>query len=250
MAAQARLDREFASPAISFLLLDSSGSVLAQRWPEGVETPIPVGSLVKPFLAIAYGEQHGDEFPSVRCQGTKSRCWYPPGHGRLGLKDALAHSCNTYFLHLSESLDRPLATQTLARYGLHGPDAKAANDNLAGLGDGWREAPITLARAYLKLAGDHDNRDEALVREGMMAAASYGTARTLDRSLGANAILAKTGTAACMHRPRTSADGFAVAIYPAAQPRLILLVREDGKTGASTAMTAAAMLRALGVLAP
>src|SRR4051812_8000691 len=53
------LTRDFTDPNVSFLLLDArSGSVLASRW-DHPDAPIPMGSLVKPFTALAYGEQHG-----------------------------------------------------------------------------------------------------------------------------------------------------------------------------------------------
>ena len=245
IAAQAKLDRDFPSPALSFLLLDSSGSVLAQRWPEGVDTPLPFGSLVKPFLAAAWADQNRGEFPTVRCEGTRSHCWYPPGHGRLGIKDAIAYSCNAYFLHLAANIDRKRATRVFVHYGLQGPDEKAAPENLAGLGDEWRETPVALLRAYLVLLRERSSNGESLIAQGMAASASYGTAKALDRLLGASAAWAKTGTAPCTHRPRAAADGFTVAIYPQAQPRLILLVRVHGETGAASATTAAALLHAL-----
>lgn len=245
VAAQAKLDRDFPSPALSFLLLDSSGSMLAQRWPEGLETPLPFGSLVKPFLAEAWAEQHPEGFPSARCEGTRSRCWYPPGHGRLELKDAIAYSCNAYFLRLAESIDRNRADRVFTRYGLHGPDGNAASDSLAGLGDQWRETPIALLRAYLTLVRGPSVDSPAIIVQGMQASASYGTAKALDQFLGANAVLGKTGTAPCTHLPHATADGFTVAIYPEVQPRLILLVRVHGETGALSAATAAAMLHSL-----
>ena len=245
VAAQAMLDRDFPSSTLSFLLLDSSGRELVQRWPEGINTPIPIGSLVKPFLAAAWAEQHTEGFPTVRCEGTKSRCWYPPGHGRLEIKDAIAYSCNTYFLHLAADLDRERADSVFARYGLQGPGEKAESESLAGLGDQWRETPLALLRAYLALVHERGAGSPTIIMQGMQASASYGTAKALDRLLGANAVLSKTGTAPCTHRPRATADGFTVAIYPHAQPRLILLVRQHGETGAASAATAAAILRAL-----
>ena len=81
-AAKATLVRNFASPDISYLLMDASGNVLAERWPSK-SPPLAVspGSLVKPFLAIAYGEQYGGEFHTVHCMGARSRCWLPEGYG-------------------------------------------------------------------------------------------------------------------------------------------------------------------------
>jgi cell division protein FtsI/penicillin-binding protein 2 len=243
-AAQAVLDRNFADKKISYILLDASGAVLAERWPD--EEAISPGSLVKPFLAVAYGEQHGGLFPTVRCLGTRSRCWLPAGHGNLGLEEAIAQSCNAYFLHLASQLDREVAAQSFAHYGLNGPAVDAGNESLVGLGAAWKESPLALARAYLTLVKEEQNSTQGRIVAGLRGSASRGTARAVDAALGSEAALAKTGTAVCSHTPKAAADGFTVVLYPAAQPRLLLLVREHGVTGATSAAEAGAMLRTLG----
>lgn len=243
-SAAAVLDRGFPSPNLSYILLDESGNLLAERWP--AQQPISPGSLVKPFLAIAYGEQYGGRFPTVRCLGTQSRCWLPRGHGSLGLEAAIAQSCNTYFLELAAALDRTPAAKSFARYGLSGPPASATADNLVGLGSAWKESPLALAKAYLQLVNEQQSPTQSRIVKGMAHSAQRGTARAINAALGGNAALAKTGTAVCSHTPRAAADGFTVVLYPAAQPRLLLLVRVHGTTGAESAKTAAAILRALG----
>jgi len=243
-SAQAVLERDFPSPDLSYLLLDASGKVLAERW--ATQQAVSPGSLVKPFLVIAYGEQHGGRFPTVRCLGTESRCWLPRGHGNLGLEEAITQSCNAYFLQLATGLDRQHAAQTLARYGLSGPAADAAAENLAGLGDAWKEPPMAWARAYLQLVNEQQSPTQSRIVKGMLDSAKRGTARSVDAALGRNAALAKTGTAACSHTPQGAADGFTVVLYPAARPRLLLLVRVHGVTGAESTRVAGAMLRSLG----
>jgi hypothetical protein len=243
-AAKAALDRGFAGEEISYLLLDASGSVLAERWPS--QQPISPGSLVKPFLAIAYGEQHDGRFPTVRCLGTRSRCWLPRGHGILGLEEAITQSCNTYFLELAKGLDRKRAAQTFARYGLAGPAPEAGGESLVGLSPAWKEPPLALARAYLAIEKEEHSDIQGRIVKGMLGSAARGTARGVDAALGEDAALAKTGTAPCSHSPQGAADGFTVLLYPAAQPRLLLLVRVHGVTGAQSANVAGAMLRALG----
>jgi cell division protein FtsI/penicillin-binding protein 2 len=243
-SAQAVLERNFPSPDLSYLLLDASGNVLAERWP--AQTPFSPGSLVKPFLAIAYGEQHGSRFPTVRCLGTESRCWMPRGHGNLGLEEAIAQSCNAYFLELAAGLDRQRAEQTLARYGLAGPPITASAESLAGLGSAWKEPPLAWARAYLQLEHEQQSPVQSRIVKGMLLSAERGTARAVDAALGKDAALAKTGTAVCTHTPRGAADGFTVVLYPAAQPRLLLLVRVHGITGAASTKVAGDMLRSLG----
>ena len=150
------------------------------------------------------------------------------------------------FLKLSAGLDRQRAAETFARYGLAAPPITSSADNLAGLGDAWKETPLTWARAYLQLVNEQQSPAQNRIVKGMLDSAERGTARAVDAALGRNAALGKTGTAACSHTPRGAADGFTVILYPAAQPRLLLLVRVHGVTGAESAKIAGAMMRSLG----
>lgn len=243
-SAKAIIEHSFPSANLSYMLLDASGNVLAERWPD--EQPISPGSLVKPFLALAYGEQHGGNFPTVRCMGTRSRCWLPRGHGSIHLEEAITQSCNAYFLQLASVLDRSSAAHTFARYGLVGPLATAKTESLVGLGGAWKESPLPLAKAYLQLVREQQQLTQSKIMKGMLGSAARGTARAIDAVLGRNAALAKTGTAVCSHALRATADGFTVVLYPAAQPRLLLLARVHGVTGAESARVAGAILRALG----
>lgn len=244
--ANAVLQSRFSRPELSWILLDRAGNLIAQRW-NALNEPIPPGSLVKPFVAIAYAEQHGGRFPHVRCMGTASMCWLPRGHGDLDLEHAIAASCNAYFLSLAANLNREAAIRKLRTLGLAGPDPEADARTLIGLRPGWRETPMALARAYLALLGDRDSTVLTRVLRGMAGAASYGTAESVDAELGQDQALSKTGTASCTHAHRASADGFAVVLLPADQPRYLMLVRMHGTTGARTAAVAAEMMRAIGL---
>jgi len=67
-AAAEALNRDFPGHDISFLLLDAqTGRVLTSRW-DGPDRPIPLGSLVKPITALAYGEQHDFHYPAHICR--------------------------------------------------------------------------------------------------------------------------------------------------------------------------------------
>ena len=83
--------------------------------------------------------------------------------------------------------------------------------------------------------------EAAALRDGMRQAALTGTAD----ALAAENALAKTGTAHCVHDCLASGDGLVVALTPSESPRLLLLVRERGTTGAATAAIAARMLHTL-----
>lgn len=243
--AQRVLDQRFPSRSISYLLLDAqSDRTLAQQWPDGT-TPIPVGSLIKPFTAFVYA-QHHRRFPVVICHGQADACWLPRGHGRLTLTSAIAESCNAYFLALGRAIRVSEANQVLATYSLPALDQQHKALTLAGLDNDWRAAPPVFAHAYLELvrrsrSGLHAGEDEEILR-GMQQSAQAGTARAADVHFP---VLAKTGTAQCTHHPRGAADGFTVLLFPADDPRLLLFVRLHGATGAATAKVAGQMLKAL-----
>lgn len=247
--ASAVLMRQFGGRDLSWLLLDRNGRTLAMNW-DGADRLISPGSLLKPFIAVAYGEQHGFVYPRVTCTGTHGRCWLPRGHGTIGLEEGIAQSCNAYFLALAGALDRERASAVFARFGLNGPPPNANAEALVGLNDRWRETPLTLARAYLALVAETPEPARRRILSGMRSAAESGTAREVDLALGTQGAIAKTGTAACSHHPRAAADGFAIVLFPASQPRVLLLVRMHGVAGARAATEAGAMLRAIGMGAP
>src|SRR5258707_119947 len=156
------LEREFTSSDISYLLLDArSGALLSSRWDDPAK-PIPLGSLVKPFTAIAYGEAHENELPSHICQGEASGCWQAHPHGKLDLVSAISVSCNSYFRGLADNLTAEQLILKANRFGLAPPDPALAGPPLMGLGDQWPIAPIKMARAYLEL---YHRRDQPVVRQ-------------------------------------------------------------------------------------
>lgn len=243
--AQSTLDRDFPSESISYLLLDAqSGSVIAERW-SGADIPIPVGSLIKPFTVLAYAQTHA-QFPAVVCSGQRDSCWLPRGHGRITLTDAIAQSCNAYFLHLAREVPLDRANAVLASFALPPVSMADKSVTLAGLSNDWRVSPLSLGRAYATMAREPHARSAQVFR-GMRASANAGTARAVSVALPGSNALAKTGTARCTHTPRGAADGFTIVLYPADDPRVILLTRHHGVTGAATAATTGQMLRTLEV---
>ena len=237
------LARDFTASGVSYLLFDAkSGRLLGSRW-DDADAAIPMGSLVKPFTAIAYGEQHAFKFPTHTCRGTANGCWRPRGHGRLTLAAAIAQSCNAYFRTLASTLRASDIDSTAASLGIEPPDRSASSANLIGIGDSWRVSPIRMARAYLEIAARRDQPGVREIVEGMSLSASEGTGAAVDRALSRTTALVKTGTAPCTHARHAPGDGFVVAIWPANDPRILLLVREHGKPGAEAAATAGEMLR-------
>jgi cell division protein FtsI/penicillin-binding protein 2 len=263
------LDRAFPSPRIEYLLLDlRSGQTIAMRWSHA-DAPIPVGSLLKPFVALAYAELHANaspaglphewQFPVVFCHGKSDGCWHGAGHGSMTLHRALAESCNAYFLALAKNISASgtpgvEALQRVATaYNLPAPTAAATPASLIGLSPEWRVPPLTLARAYALLAAEKPSNAPVRVQilAGLkLAAEQGGTASKVGVSMGG--VLAKTGTASCvsalnpdMERCMANGDGLVVLLTPADAPRLLLLVRKRGTTGAQTADVAGRMLARL-----
>ena len=244
------LNRDFPSDDVSFLLLDAqTGAVLASRW-DHPETPIPLGSLVKPFIALAYGELHGFKYPTHICRGTMTGCWRPRGHGAVDLTSAIAYSCNSYFRLLTNSMTAAEVSPTAARFGLQPPARGISGAALAGLalgnhalGNQWLISPLNMARAYLELIRGRDAPGVRMVLDGMAQSARQGTGAEVDRALPYSDALAKTGTAPCTHPRHAPGDGFTIVLAPADQPQILLLVRVHGVPGAQAARTAGQMLR-------
>ena len=270
-AASAMLDRNFPSSKIEYLLMDvRSRQTIALRWRHS-EAPIPVGSLLKPFVALAYGQLHTGsassgsllqgKFPVVHCHGRSDGCWRAGGHGSLGLERALAESCNAYFLALARDISASgsgvdAIDRVSASYGLPAPPRTGSNTDFAGadalrvmigVTPDWRVSPVALAGAYATLATQSNSEVVGLLRGGMkMAALPGGTAAKIGQHPGG--VLAKTGTAPCVREPErcvANGDGLVVVLAPAENPRLLLLVRQRGTTGAQTAEVAGRMLARL-----
>lgn len=240
-SATALLQRDFGAPGISYFLLEAkSGRVLAARWSDA-ERPIPMGSLIKPFTAIAYARHH-EAFPQHFCRGGRA-CWLSQGHGKLDIEHAIAFSCNSYFHDLAADVTVAEARDTLQGFGLDLPPSGPTSEQLVGLDASWRMPPLEIARAFLELARHRFDPGFREVLAGMQESARAGTGAGVDRQLRSLA-LAKTGTAPCTHGGAPG-DGFALALFPADSPSLLLLVRVHGVPGARAAVTAGQMLHDL-----
>ena len=224
-------------PRTAYLLMDpASRQLIASHWNErgnesgnesrnesgnAPDTAAPMGSLMKPLVALA----HGAPFPEFDCQG----CWKPYGHGRLGLTEALAQSCNSYFLALARTVSPEAIARVAGRYGLPPPTIQTP-EAWIGFGVGWEVPPAGLLSAYCEL--------DPVVMPGLRRSAERGTAR----AFGGDAY-AKTGTGPCTHYPKGNGDGFAIALFPAETPRYALLVSAHNQPGSEAARIAGKMRR-------
>jgi cell division protein FtsI/penicillin-binding protein 2 len=239
------LETEFRSRNVSFLLLDAqSGALLASRWP-GADRPIPLGSLVKPFTALAYAQHHQYRYPTYICYGKVSGCWQPRPHGRLNISAALAYSCNSYFRDLTATLTGNQIQNVAAQFDLEPPDPRLTGPSLMGLGEQWLISPLRMARAYVELIRRRDQPGVSEILAGLADSAEWGTGSGVARVLKHSGLFAKTGTAVCVHTPRATGDGFVIVVTPSDQPQLLLMVRVHGVPGSEAALAAGRMLARL-----
>lgn len=237
------LQRDYTTGDTSYLLLDAnSGALLASHW-DGYEKPIPLGSLVKPFTALAYADGHAFRYPVYECKGKTNGCWQAVPHGSLDITAAVSVSCNAYFRQMAEAVSLEQVARVARSFGLEPPDANSTSANLMGLGERWRISPIHLAQAYLELFRRERQPGVAPILEGMKLSAQRGTGAAVDRELKHPTALVKTGTGPCTHSPRSGGDGYVVALVPTDQPEILLLMRVHGVAGAKAAEFAGQALR-------
>jgi len=237
------LEQRFPEQNLSYLLLDArTGDLIAARW-ENASQPVPMGSLLKPFTALAYGEAHGFHYPEYVCRGQAGGCWRPRGHGRIGITQAVAHSCNAYFRALAAQVPAEILSAVLARYGVNASDPTDSAAAKIGVGSGWKVSPLEMARAYLTLASRSGDPGADDLAAGMLLSARLGTGNAVDGALAGNRARVKTGTAPCLHSRKLPGDGYAVVLYPAESPRFLLLVQVHGVPGSKAAVTAGRMMR-------
>jgi cell division protein FtsI/penicillin-binding protein 2 len=225
---------------VNYIVVDvRTRQVVKQDWPDA-ETPIPVGSLVKPFTALAVS----GPFPEFVCNGTIDRCWLQKGHGPEQFRDALSNSCNAYFLALAKDVDAHSLAVVAAKFGIPPPAADAPEARI-GLGRHWQISPVALTRAYCELTSRSVEPRVAEILAGMKLAAESGTARAIGLGLNGRSALAKTGTAPCVEQRKHEGDGFTIVLGPADAPRVAILVRVHGVPGAEAAKSAAVLARSL-----
>src|SRR5271166_6337216 len=201
-----------AAPDVNYIVVDvRTRQVVKQDWP-GSEVPIPVGSLVKPFTALAAS----GPFPEFVCRGTIDRCWFQKGHGAEQFRDALANSCNAYFLELAKGVDAHSLAVVAAKFGIPPPMVETPEARI-GLGSDWQISPLALTRAYCELSSRSVEPRVAEILAGMKQAAESGTASAVGRG-----VIAKTGTAPCVAQRKHKGDGFTLILEPADAPRIAM----------------------------
>jgi SpoIID/LytB domain protein len=219
--------------------------------PDILDTPVLPGSIMKVVTLVAAIEAQVIEPQTARmCRrtvvvgGRSYTCSHPDLKRPLTAAEALAYSCNDYFVSLAPRLTRAAFNEVRTRLGL--PPVTAETDlaaSFVGL-DGPRITPRALLDVIARLAGADVARPVAVSPDarrvlvaGLRGAAEYGTASSLkERRVSA---LAKTGTAPM---PGGSFLGLVVALEPADKPTRGAVIVAPGAAGADAAVIAADVL--------
>ncbi len=222
-----------------------------------LDTPVLPGSIVKAVTLVtaleagAVGPDTGAMCRRVvTVDGVRFVCAHPELQRPLTAAEALAHSCNDFFVSLARRLTREQVNRTRLAAGLPPLAASAKlGPALVGL-DGPRVTPRALVDVIARLVGVGPDPPvpmragtRRVLIEGLQGAATFGTAAALG-SAGV-AALAKTGTAPM---PGGGAMGVVVVLAPVERPTHGLVVVAPGGAGVDAAAIAADLVR--GVTAP
>jgi hypothetical protein len=222
---------------LEFVLLQvGRRTVLAETW-INARTAAPLGSLVKPFFALAYGSANAFRYPQFVC--APGGCWLPSGHGKVTIQDAIAQSCNAYFERLASGTPIAAIERICTRYGLPAP-YDVAPDSLIGRQGRWTATPLSVARAYAELIARQSEPGVSNIIAGLRLCAQIGTAAAAGVRMAA-----KTGTAPCSHDVRAPGDGLLAASFPEQVPEFVLIARGHGIPGAEVARKCGPCLRAV-----
>jgi len=193
---EARVAQLSAKSHSAVLLWDLARSeTLAAVRGEVFAAPRCLGSLVKPFVLLAYLNEHCSDFTSHSpvhplprgdkpadtqtsrdvnlelqpCVGRATpqcpvECWYKPGHGKLDMSRALAVSCNQYFYQLAKQTSPGAFLTILNAQGLS-PNSDPSHaapllpQAMMGLDSHLKLVPLQVLKAYGALISEHPSAE-------------------------------------------------------------------------------------------
>ncbi len=243
--------------ASGYLIVEApSGMVLEFSGGKWLETPLPIGSLIKPFTCLAAIETDRKlaslvlvctpTSPSLPCV---DGCWFRAGHGSLNMEQALSVSCDRYFRYLAERTSPSHWKNVLKRYGLgereEGTEVLSA---MVGTSEKLKATLVQILCAYLGLGTEllYDNQSKPvpgkklplkgpvfldqeakrIISGGLAGCLSWGTGSN-PLSIGESRLAGKTGTSAfaiknLKHSLPT--HGWFAGYWPEKHPRLGIVV--------------------------
>ena len=252
-AQQAGLPAEASSRSVAYFIrsLDDPRDRKEAR-ADILDTPVLPGSIVKTVALVAALES-GVITPgwshmcrrNAKADGQAVACSHPDLKRPLSPAEALAYSCNDFFVSLAPRLTREALNATRMAAGLP-PIAGGTPMASAILGlAGPKTTPRALIDVMARVTGSGKDtpvpmrpETRSVLLEGLRGAADYGTASSF-KAAGISAI-AKTGT---ILMPSGAALGLVVALTPADKPSRAIVVAAPGGAGMDAAAIAADELR-------
>ncbi len=219
--------------------------------PDILDTPVLPGSIVKTVALVAALERGVLTENSshmcrriVKADGQTFVCSHPDLKRPLSPAEALAYSCNDFFVSLAPRLPREALNATRIAAGLP-PIARDTPMSTAIVGlAGPKTTPRALIDVMARLTGVGKDKPvpmapgtRAVLLEGLRGAAEYGTASSF-KAAGVSAM-AKSGT---ILMPSGAALGLVVALYPSDHPNRGIVVAAPGGAGLDAAALAADLL--------
>ena len=222
-----------------------------------LDTPVLPGSIAKTVALVAALEQGIITANTshmcrrvVNADGQTLTCSHPDLKRPLSPAEALAYSCNDFFVSLAPRLPREALNATRLAAGLP-PIASGTPMAQAIVGlAGPKTTPRALLDVMARLAGVGKDKPvpmrpatQAVLFDGLRGAADYGTASAF--RIARVSALAKTGT---ILMPGGAALGLVVALTPAEKPSRGIVVAAPGGAGMDAAAIAAELIQ--GTAAP
>ena len=213
-----------------------------------LDTPVFPGSIVK-MLSLVSALEAGIITPrsqfmcrrAAQADGRAVPCAHPDLRRPLSPAEALAYSCNDFFVSLAPKLSRESLNVTRVAAGLPpiagGTPLASAIIGMAGP----KATPRSLIDMAARLTASGKDtavpmqpQTRAVLIDGLRGAASYGTAAAF-KAAGIPA-LAKTGS---ILMPNGITMGLVVALMPADKPARAIVVAAPGASGSDAAAIAA-----------
>ena len=192
------------TPAVGLVIDVKTGRPLAEVKASAAATiRATPGSILKPlFLTLALQQHEVLPTTAVFCRRTLQirdgnrqwnlNCTHPQTGAPFTAQQALAYSCNRYFVQLADRIPPAQAATTLQHYGLPSPNPPPTPEKkellVLGLA-GIAVSPAQIAFAYRKLAQEWTPP----VRDGLRDSVTYGMAH--NAAVDGRQIFGKTGTA-------------------------------------------------------
>jgi cell division protein FtsI/penicillin-binding protein 2 len=219
-----------------------------------INQPLPAGSLLKIFLAYAAQVEGFNPGQTVFCPPTppslpvRDGCWFRPGHRNQDLVQALANSCDRYFMIVAERVSIDVFVTFLDSLDLvvQIPDTDHSHEytpceTMVGLNPHWHFPPQKLLAALVWLVygrsvpgWNHlralEEKYRAPLRQGLRESALYGTAQGFQNGLDFK-VSGKTGTFVRVtpKLERNKLSGIFIGFFPYPEPEYgILAFNADG----------------------